>query len=247
DKSGKGCPTPVVGRALQLHTGEVVPLPCGRNSCPVCRRRNVLVTAAMVGLDAVADAPQLALTTTTRDWIDDATLREGTAQYVRAVRREVEPGFQYLWQREWTTGRGRRADGKRRTHKHWLTKRVPVEHKAELVEIAVEVWKRLAGADQHFVQEVWDAGGAARYLAGLVGHHLKAAQAPPAGWRGRRVGQSRGYYGEAASELRVRAEEVVRDQRLAGLLEREVEELIGSESVEFDEERGELRRVLHVP
>jgi hypothetical protein len=101
----------VIGRAFLLHSGDVAPIPCGRNTCAICRRRNVLVTASMVGLDAVEDAPQLALTTTTRDWIDDATLREGTAQYVRAVRGEVEPGFQYLWQREWTTGRGTRAGG----------------------------------------------------------------------------------------------------------------------------------------
>jgi hypothetical protein len=141
--------------------------------------------------------------------------------------------------------RARDAGGRRRTHKHWLTKGVPVERKTELVEIAVDVW-RIAGADQHFVQEVWDAGGAARYLAGLVGHHLKASQAPPKGWRGRRVGQSRGYYSEAASALRVRAEQAVRDDRLVARLEREVEGQLGVETVEVDEERGRLHRVVHI-
>jgi hypothetical protein len=69
------------------------------------------------------------------------------------------------------------------------------------------------------VQEVWNAGGIARYVAGLVGHHLKEAQGPPPGWRGRRFGTSRGYFSGPAAELRREAEIAVRDERLRVRLE----------------------------
>jgi hypothetical protein len=223
DKSGNalpsGCPTPVAGRAFLLADGTFVPIACGRNTCPWCRRRNVMVTAAMLGLDALVVPPTVAITTTTRDWLDDARLREGTAQYVRKVRREVAPSFQYAWLREWTTGHGLHSGGVRRTHKHFLGKGVSEEDCDPLVICARDVWGRIAGATQHHAQPVWDAGGVARYVAGLVEHHLKEGQAPPAGWKGRRFGTSKGYYSRPASELRAEAEEAVHDERLRCRLE----------------------------
>jgi len=156
-----------------------------------------MVTAAMLGLNEAADLERpvrIALLTTTRDWLDDATLREGTAQFVRKVRREVARDFQYAWMREWTTGAARRSGGIRRTHKHWLPKGVTDEDAPTVVQVAADVWGRVAGAERHFIRPVWDAGGLARYMAGLVGHHLKESQAPPPGWRGRRIGTSRGFY-----------------------------------------------------
>jgi hypothetical protein len=67
---------------------------------------------------------------------------------------------------------------------------------------------------------VYDAGGLARYVAGLVGHHLKANQAPPPGWSGRRFGTSRGFYAIEAAELQRQAVALVRDERLVHHLER---------------------------
>jgi hypothetical protein len=179
----------------------------------------------MIGLNETADSSRpvrIALLTTTKDWVDDATLREGTAQFVRRVRREVTPECQYVWMREWTTGRARRSGGLRRTHKHWLPKCVSEAHSEALVAVAADVWGRIAGAERHFVSRVWDAGGLARYMAGLVGHHLKETQAPPEGWRGRRVGTSRAYYVKPAAELRARAEELTRDRALIRRLETEL-------------------------
>ena len=126
----------------------------------------------MVGLNEAADSSRpvrIALLTTTRDWLDDDTLREATAHFVRKVRRDVTPDFQYLWMREWTTGRAGRSGGVRRTHKHWLAKGVEGDGEA-LVGAAADVWGRMAGAEKHFVKRVWDAGGLARSMAGLVGH-----------------------------------------------------------------------------
>jgi hypothetical protein len=114
-----------------------------------------MVRAAMLGADALTSPPRLAITTTTRDWwIDDATLREGTRQFARAIRREVAPRFEYAWLRKWTTGHGLRSDGKRRTHKHWLAKNVAPSHARAIRHVAEDVWGRLAGATEHFVQEV---------------------------------------------------------------------------------------------
>jgi hypothetical protein len=184
-----------------------------------------MVTAAMLGLNKAADSERpvrIALLTTTRDWVDDATLREGTAQFVRKVRREVASDFQYAWMREWTTGAGRKSEGIRRTHKHWLPKGVAIEHGPALLQLSADVWGRIAGAERHFVRPVWDAGGLARYMAGLVGHHLKESQTPPSGWRGRRIGTSRDFYARPAGELRAQAVEITRDARLMRRLEAEL-------------------------
>lgn len=216
------CPTPREDRAYVLATGEVAPIPCGRNTCPYCRGRNVQVTAAMVGLNATLrdKPPSHAVLSTTRDWVDEATLRNGWRDMARRVRREVCPNAAYWWAREWTTGA---RDGVRRTHYH-STWTLDGDDQAEAVAaISNEVWKRLAGAwseRAHGWKRVWDAGGLARYIAGLTGHHLKSGQAPPPGWAGRRVGSSRGYYAIDARELRQRAVEAVRDERLRFHLER---------------------------
>jgi len=210
----------VVGRAFELASGERIPIACGRNSCPVCRRRNVFITAAMLGLDAAVKSPVLAVTTTTERWLAEWELREATAQFVRAIRREISPGFEYAWQREWTTGLAETSGGRRRTHYHWLTKGVERDDAEAIQQVARRIWGRLAGAHVHHVQSVWDAAGFGRYIAGLVGHHLKQAQAPPPGWRGRRMGASRGYYSIPALELRGRAEALVREERLIVRLER---------------------------
>jgi hypothetical protein len=210
----------VKGRAFLLADGRITPIPCGLNRCVWCRRVNVMVTAAMLGTDALESPPRLAITTTTRDWwIDDATLREGTRQFARTIRRDVSPAFEYAWLREWTTGFGPRADGRRRTHKHWLAKHVEPTQVDAILGVARDVWGRVAGATEHFVQEVWNAGGIARYVAGLAGHHLKESQAPPPGWIGRRFGTSRRYFVRLAAELRREAEVAVRDERLRVRLE----------------------------
>lgn len=180
------------------------------------------ITAAMMGLNASrSDAPPTtAVLSTTREWVDDATLREGWAQFARRVRREVHPDTRYAWFREWTTGK---RDGIRRTHYHSIWSHLDERQGHAVASISHEVWGRIAGAyseHAHGAQRVWDAGGLARYVAGLAGHHLKAGQAPPPGWSGRRFGTSRGFYATDPSELRKEATAAVRDARLVAHLER---------------------------
>jgi hypothetical protein len=199
-------------------TGEVLPIACGRNTWPYCRPRNVQITAAMMGLSAARSPqpPTYAVLSTTRDWTDEKTLRNGWKDMARRVRREVRRGAGYAWFREWTTGR---SDGVRRTHYHSTWTHLDGDDEgAAVAEISNQVWKRLAGAwseKAHGYKRIYDAGGLARYVAGLAGHHLKTGQALPPGWSGRRVGTSRGFYAGEPRELRAEAEALVRDERLA--------------------------------
>jgi cobalamin biosynthesis Mg chelatase CobN len=175
----------------------------------------------MMGLNAMRSEtpPTTAVLSTTREWVDDATLREGWAQFARHVRRDVHPDTRYAWFREWTTGRN---DGIRRTHYHSIWSHLTDEQGQHVARISHEVWGRLAGAyseHAHGSQRVYDAGGLAKYVAGLAGHHLKAGQAPPPGWSGRRFGTSRGFYATDPAELRKEATAAVRDDRLRRHLE----------------------------
>jgi hypothetical protein len=180
----------------------------------------------MVGLAAgrAVHPPTYAILSTTRDEVDQPTLRNGWKDVARRVRREVCAGVDYAWFREWTTGR-HDAQGVRRTHYHSIWTRLDDDQAAEVVEISREVWARLTSAwsrQAHGYARIWDAGGLARYVAGLAGHHLKTGQAPPVGWRGRRFGTSRRFYATDARELRTEAEALVRDQRVAYHLAREL-------------------------
>lgn len=166
-----------------------------------------------------------AILSTTRDWIDDARLREGWAQFARRARREVNAEASYAWFREWTTGEGRRSDGVRRTHYHSVWALEDDDQAAAVAAISHDVWGRIASAtseEAHGWKRVYDAGGLARYIAGLVGHHLKQGQAPPPGWAGRRFGTSRGFYAIAVDELDRQARELVRDERIRHRVEREL-------------------------
>ena len=163
-----------------------------------------------------------AVLTTTRDWVDESRLREGWAQFARRVRRDVDGEARYAWFREWTTGE-RARDGLRRTHYHSIWTLDDDDEAQRVAEISNDVWGRITAATSeraHGWQRVYDAGGLARYIAGLVGHHLKAGQQPNAEWRGRRFGTSRGFYAIDVDELDRQARDVVRDERLVHMLER---------------------------
>ncbi len=229
DKSERsdGCPTPRPGWALEVAdstTGEItkIPLPCGRNPCPHCRRRNVQVTAAKMGLNQTMTDRKVthAVLSTTRDWVDQATLSAGWKEMHRLVRRDVCSDARYSWFREWTTGK---RDGIRRTHYHSTWALDNDDQAAAVARISNRVWAKRAGAyheKAHGWKPVWDAGGLTRYIAGLVGHHLKSGQAPPPGWTGRRFGTSRGFYAIDTRELDKQAKAAVRDDRLRHHLER---------------------------
>lgn len=225
-----GCPTPRPDRVLVLWDGTVRDIGCGRNTCPVCRRRNVRITAAMLGITAEerAEPPTHAVLSTTRDWIDEKGLRLAWQALREGVQRDVGRKVAYAWLREWTEGK---RDGVRRTHYHSVWCGLSDAEAAAVAARSLRVFGERAGATSekaHGWQRVWDAGGLARYMAGLVGHHLKEGQAPPPGWSGRRFATSRSprfYVGDAV-KLRARATAVAGEDALRHRLEEDV--LFGS-------------------
>jgi len=210
---------------VNWETGEITlrPLGCGRNGCPVCRRRNVQITAAKMGINqGLTDRPVThAVLSTTRDWVSQDVLASGWKEMARLVRRDVCSTARYAWFREFTD-RDATHDWKR-THYH-STWALDSDDQAQAVaEISNHVWASRAGAwaeKAHGWQRVWDAGGLTRYIAGLVGHHLKANQSPPPGWTGRRFGTSKGFYAIDSRDLDRDAKAAVRDDRLRWHLER---------------------------
>lgn len=232
DKSPRArtCPTPRLDRAAEIvdyETGEVTlkPVGCGRNGCPVCRRRNVQQTAAKMAIvQTLSDRPVThAVLSTTRDWVETDTLREGWRQMSRGAKRHIlGEAPRYSWHREWSV-KPISGTELRRTHYHSTWALENDDQAQAMAELSNEVWGRLAGAHSdkaHGWKRVWDAGGLARYLAGLVGHHLKEGQAPPPGWTGRRFGTSRGFYPIDPLELDRQAKVAVSDDRMVWHLER---------------------------
>lgn len=213
----KRCPKPALGVRFRLPDGTIAPVPCGLSTCPVCSRRQGMITATMVGLDAAREQPRVVSTTTTRDRISPTRLRDGQHQFVRAVRREVAPHARYCSFLEFTTGTAERSGGIRRPHQHALWKGLDPSQAEAVEAIARRIWKRIAGATVHQVEEISTPAGATMYVAS---HHQKESQAPPKSWGPtRRVRPSRGYYSMPADELRAAATEKLADARYRHSLE----------------------------
>lgn len=210
DKSDFVCPRPVLGLRFKLANGDLVPVPCGRSTCRVCSRRQAMITAAMIGLDAQDDRPQVVSTFTTRSRVTPALLREASHQIMKLVRAELGP-VRYCHFLEFTTGKARRSGGVRRPHLHTLWKGVDGDAAPVIAGIAGHVLERIAGAYRHDVEEIHTPAGATMYVAR---HHLKESQAPPAEWGPtRRVRPGRGYWSRPSDELRSQAKAIVREQR----------------------------------
>ena len=213
------CLNPVRGVRFRTADGRLLRVPCDNSACPWCMRRRAFVSAAMFGVDATELVPSIAMTTTTRDVVTPADLREGQAQMVRRIRREVAPSARYCAIIEWTQGTTRWSGGIRRPHLHSLWKGLrPVDSDA-VREIATEVWLRVAGADSHTCEEIRTPGGAVAYVAR---HHFKVSQSPPPGWAGKRLRPCKGWWELGAGETRSRAEALVRDRGLLGRIEHEL-------------------------
>lgn len=213
-----------------LPTGELVPMPCGRTSCPLCSRRLAMITAAMVGIDARDDQPRLVSTFTTRTKVTPALLREASHQIMRQVRDQLGP-VRYCHFLEFTTGRSSRSGGIRRPHLHTLWKDAPPEAAPVIEAAAVSVLTRLAGAHRQQCEEIRTAAGATMYVAR---HHLKESQAPPAEWGPtRRVRPGRGYWSRPSSELRQEAKSMVRDRRVERRILSAIEEAEISQDFEL--------------
>ncbi len=166
----------------------------------------------------------------------------------RAGEFEAFPDLQYVGFVEWTTGKGTHSGGHRRPHIHHLVKGIPAGHEL-LEEILVEdergepvkttrleqrvseLWRAYTG-DAYVVdaRELRTPAGAISYLAL---HHHKKRQAPPAGFTGRRLRPSKGYYEQPIAQLRELARRLAAHDRVLIACKRAIGiELYGDEPPE---------------
>ena len=224
-KSIKGCPNAPRTLAMLSPAGEVVALRCKRRHCPHCAHLEARELARVLTNDAnEGTAPTVAITLTT---VDPATtlqtFRHGTQMVFQALRRRFGRGVEYMQIIEFTTGRGRRAGGRRRMHAHSLVKGVPLDGLEEAEAIVRGVWRGVTGAYVIEVAQLRTVGGIIGYL-GL--HHMKPEQAPPPGWEGQRVRWSRGYLGQiTTADARARARRELAAERTWWSVERQADDL----------------------
>ena len=249
------CENPSRYAGWLMPDGRIVPARCGAsNRCGFCAYQRVIENALVVKLDAeLGGHPRLGLTLTTVDPHHRAeAFRQDVEQLFKMIRRQL-PDAQYLGMVEHTTGRGAKSGGHRRLHQHALVKNV-LPSEGEALEPAVrEFWRRRTGADRVEFRELRSAAGATAYL---IHHHHKTEQAPPKGWRGKRMRPSKGYYAAPVSELREQARSMLSSKRLRRAVNRAVcweeleglpEEMVDRElSAAFVEARAERAMVRFV-
>jgi len=163
----------------------------------------------MLMLDARVEAPSHCITLTTHDPETTATMYRKASEAVWLRLRRRYGRVEYYGRIEFTTGRAALSGGYRRMHGHYPIKGLGGVDCSEATEIVRETWRKsLArhGASYEAwwveVAELRTAGAVLHYLSL---HHAKAAQAPPAEWRGMVERPSQGYFSIPVAELRAEA------------------------------------------
>ena len=186
-----------------------VPIPCQRRDCLTCGPRRARETARVLMVDAQVEAPTHSITLTTRDPATTPEMyRAGSEAVFRRLRRRYGR-VEYFGRIEFTTGRSRLSNGRRRIHGHYVVKGLSGVDCVEAEELVRESWRgslKRHGASYEAwrvsVAELRTAAGALHYLSL---HHAKAEQLPPDGWRGMAERPSRGYFSRPIAELREEA------------------------------------------
>lgn len=133
------------------------------------------------------------------------------------------------------------AGGHRRVHQHALLKRADASAAAALEPELAELWRSRTGASRVELRELRTPAGAIAYLAH---HHHKRDQAPPPGFRGRRLRPSKNYYSKPISDLREEAKAVLHDKRLEGAVRRSLDYGLLSNAVGEAEANARLDEAL---
>ena len=185
--------------------GKTAPLRSkASNRCAACARRAAFENMTMLRQDAEANsAPADVLTLTSKEaLVTSEDYRRACKTFWAAFRRRWGH-VEYCGFVEWTTGEAPRSGGVRRLHSHWLIKGLADELDRDQVQAwASAEWKKLTGAWVVQVARLKSVGGVVSYLAL---HHEKMEQRPPAGWTGRRLRPSKGYFVESGADRRDRA------------------------------------------
>jgi hypothetical protein len=224
--------------------GTLEPVRCGAsNRCDYCAMFAALEAALVLKLDAQLRQPTVGITTTTRtpDFpLDDlrkaeqrlwGALRKGRRIGAVGRRRPEEPlveafpNLEYIGFLEWTTGQGTHSGGHRRPHIHHLTKGIPADHPllalktlddgtvtTALEQRVSELWQQITG--DAFVVECRPLRTPKGAIAYLALHHHKKRQAPPPGFKGRRLRPSKGYYEKPIADLRLLARKLASHERV---------------------------------
>lgn len=197
-----------------MRTGELVRGRCkATNLCEYCCRLYVMECVEMLWLDACEhEAPTVYACLGTRTATSDPRpFYRGRELVMRALRRHWPA--RYASTSEFTTGRGRRSEGKRRPHWNLMLKGIPLDALDQARDVIAPTWCRHVDAepDAQDVRAIYQAGGLARYM---LDHFLKESQAPPAGWRGQRFNASRDYFAPLSrAEARLAARDSLRLKR----------------------------------
>jgi hypothetical protein len=200
--------------------GRLTPVACGcSNKCRYCSWTAAVENAWVVRHDASICLPEVGFTLTTKAaHTAPATFRRDVEQVFRGLRREPWAGHaRYLGQIEFTTGQGSRSAGARRIHQHGLLKDVDRDRANDVGEVLRRIWQERTGAHRVEAHELHRPAGAIAYL---VNHHAKTAQRPPAGWSGKRLRPSKGYYERPIAEMREEARAHLADKRTRAAVER---------------------------
>jgi hypothetical protein len=235
------CPRPAKNVRYRLPDGTFKPVRCkAPNKCDYCAKLTAQENAVVVLLDAEMACPTVGITVTTRDPdFGSDRLRKASASLWRSLRKEC-PQLEYLGFLEFTSGKHAR-DGRRRAHLHYLVKGLPREDAAAVEAQISMLWKRYTGDSWRCdCQPLRTPVGAMRYL---TGHHHKLEQAPPPGFKGKRLRPSlrsdkagrTGYFELPIRELRAIAKRHLADERLSWAVEQAIEaELYGRGAFEAD-------------
>ena len=219
------------------------------NRCDYCAKLTAQQNALVVLLDAELRCPTVGITTTTRDPdFGSKRLRQAEASLWRTMRVDY-PQLEYLGFVEFTTGKHAR-DRRRRAHIHHLVKGMPPEEAPRVEAEVRRLWKKYTGDSWRCdCQPLRTPVGAMKYLAG---HHYKLEQAPPPGFRGKRLRPSirspkagrPGYFELPIAQLRELASRQLNDDRLRWAVEQTIEaELFGRGEYEADEQlKGAVAR-----
>lgn len=203
DKHAPGCLKS--GVAWVSDDGRAAPLRSkASNRCEACARAVSWENVTMLRQDAECNsAPGYVLTLTSSkvDWTP-SEYRNACEAFWKAWRRRYGP-VEYCGFIEWTTGEGANSGGFRRMHSHWLVKAPGLDLDPLEVQAWVSAeWKGLTGAWRVEFARLETVGGIVGYIAL---HHEKWEQRPPAGWTGRRLRPSKGYFAEPGHVRRARA------------------------------------------
>ena len=166
---GRRCPNAPPNLRLVGPDGFAV-LSCKRRDCSVCGPRRARELARGLLIDALVEAPTVALTlTTARPGTTSGEYRRACATLWKRLRREWGRA-EYYAAVEFTTGRAERSGGHRRLHAHHLVKGLPVDNALGVERVCREVMGRALDAPVVEVAALRSPGAAIGYL-GL--HHRK--------------------------------------------------------------------------